>query len=79
MSAAEIIVAIYNLFQLAAWTAVLVFIILAAKNAESFEAWGDSYEGWFKLTLEIAQGTTVFDIIFAMSGWTRNNAFAVLL
>ena len=78
-SAADIIVAGYNLFQIVAWTAVLVFIIMSAVNAESFMAWSDSYEGWLKLSLEIAQGMTILDILFTSLGWTPNAFLGVFL
>ena len=77
----KIIVTAYNLFAIAVWTAVLVLTLVAAYMASTWQEFGDSYaEGsWLRLTVQVAQAFGVFDIIFAMVGWTRNGVIGPFL
>ena len=77
----DIIVLIYNLFCIAIWLGVLVLIIMAAVESESFQAWGDTYVEGSKLRimLQIANAVALIELLFACVGWTRNSAFTVFL
>ena len=77
----KIILIVYNLFSILAWTTVLCLVILAAFKADSWRAWGDTYteESLMRKTLMIAQGVNVLDIVFGFLGWTKNGVAAPIL
>ena len=74
LSSGLIILLAYNLFAIFIWTAVLVLVIMAAYNANTWLEFGDTYADgtWLQLTTRVAQGLGAFDVIFAFLGWTKN-------
>ena len=72
-----LIVTIYNLSQLVMWTTILVLLFMALYNADSFQEWGDSYDGNIKFLLEITQGITILDMLFCSLGWTPQSLSGV--
>ena len=77
---AKMIVIAYNLFEIGAWTAVLVLAIMEACKADSYEAFGSSYEKGSRLwqAVLIAQCPAVLDIIFTFLGLTRTKLDTVV-
>ena len=74
----NIIVTVYNIFSIVAWTAVLLLTIQAALKSNTWLEFGDTYTDdslLRKMTL-IAQGTNALDIIFGAIGWTKNGVVA---
>ena len=76
-----LILLVYNLFSILAWTTLLSLVILAAFKADSWQAWGDTYtkESLLRKTVMIAQGANALDIVFGAIGWTKNGVFAPIL
>ena len=72
------IVFIYNLFQIATWSAVLALLIYYGTTLSSYDFVRLYHRNQqFRLLFEVAQGTQIFDFIFACLRMTRNNPLTV--
>lgn len=75
----QAIVFLYNLFQILTWGALLVSLLYYQVNLtkEEFLCLYHDNKEW-KLLLEVAQGSAIFDMVFALLRWTPNSPGTVI-